>query len=228
MEWDFILTKSNNQIQTEVYYEARMPYFEDTYLKESTSKDRELIKIQLKKHLCGKRILEVGCGTGYWTSVMLPIASEYLGFDQSQTAVSVCSEKFSDFPNTNFLQGNIYSWVNTNFHFDVIVGGFIISHLDRKFVRDINTFLKQRIKENCWVVWYDNSFKEGFSIPIKNTDVRGNDIQPRQLENGKRCKIIKNFYNENELREIFSKESSEFSLLFFDHYWFIKYRLQAG
>jgi ubiquinone/menaquinone biosynthesis C-methylase UbiE len=49
------------------YYAARAPEYDSIYAKPERQADLRLIEAWLAEQCAGKQVLEVACGTGYWT-----------------------------------------------------------------------------------------------------------------------------------------------------------------
>lgn len=80
----------------------------------------------------GKRVLEVGCGTGELLNALSP--SFGVGVDLSQEMVNICKQKFS---HLSFYTGNI-SELDINERFDYVVLSGLMGELE-----DIQGFLTE-------------------------------------------------------------------------------------
>ena len=50
------------------YYAARAPYYDAVYSKPERREDIAYLTTYLPERLRGRTVLEIACGTGYWTS----------------------------------------------------------------------------------------------------------------------------------------------------------------
>ena len=96
------------------------------------------------------RILDIGCGTGYFLERIREIypKAEYYGIDVSQSAIRIASEKY---PDTKFLIADAEKALNfPEGFFDVIISGENIEH-----VKDVDTYLtniNQVIKDDAILI----------------------------------------------------------------------------
>ena len=76
-----------------------------TYQSDHANKHMELDELKItekkildrfKNFLTGKRILDVGCGTGRTTPHLLQFSSNYIGIDYSKKAIIICRKRFKD------------------------------------------------------------------------------------------------------------------------------------
>lgn len=75
----------------------------------------------------GKRVLDVGCGTGYGTALLAERAAEATGFDVSPDAVSYATSHFGD--KANFVTGDAVHYPAANESFDLITAFEVIEHI---------------------------------------------------------------------------------------------------
>ena len=77
----------------------------------------------------GKRILEIGCGTGIFTEYFSKTNANILAVDISQDLISTAEERFSSNKRVEFLC-QAFEDLDTDEHFDAIVGSSVLHHLD--------------------------------------------------------------------------------------------------
>jgi len=90
------------------------------------------------QYLVDKKVLDMGCGSGYGTDLMASIASEVIGIDISEEAINCDRQRYKQ-ENIKFYVGDV---TNLDFledrQFDVIVSFEVIEHLT-----DCAQFLKE-------------------------------------------------------------------------------------
>jgi len=73
------------------YYHDRAAIYDATagYLDAEAEPRRELLKQLFKRYLRGRRVLEVACGTGYWTQFIAKSASAILATDRNSEVIDL-------------------------------------------------------------------------------------------------------------------------------------------
>lgn len=78
---------------------------------------------------CGDRVLELGCGTGYFTKEVAKTIADITAIDISQDLINLAKKNVKD-GSVKFVVDNAYE---TKFHgssFDIIIGSSVLHHLD--------------------------------------------------------------------------------------------------
>jgi ubiquinone/menaquinone biosynthesis C-methylase UbiE len=108
--------------------------YDDPFTKYKISKKSLEFKKFLDNHFHNKKlkILEIGCGTGEYTKAVAPlvIKSKIYATDISPKSVNLARKKCKGFKNLKFEVKSAYKTGYKNESFDVIVGFYILHHLD--------------------------------------------------------------------------------------------------
>ena len=70
-----------SELSMRSYYAARAPEYDAIYLKPERQADLRAIEHWLPPVFAGANVLEVACGTGYWTQFLAPVAASVLAVD---------------------------------------------------------------------------------------------------------------------------------------------------
>ena len=205
------------------YYSARAREYEQVYSKPERQADIGRLHSLLPGFVADRRVLEVACGTGYWTRFLIREAKSVVAVDASSATLEIAAEK--DWPpgRVNFHVGDAYDLPEELGTFDAAFAGFWWSHIP---VRDRRAFLNsldQRLLVGAKVVLLDNLFVEGNSTPIANRDSDGNTYQRRRLSDGSEHVVLKNYPSEAELRADVASFGQNVSFTALEYYWLLSY-----
>lgn len=147
---------------------------------------------QLPPLFSNATVLEVACGTGYWTRFIEPYATHIVAIDTSSETMDIAKSRVPEGKAT-FLVGDAYKFSPKLGKFSAAFAGFWFSHVPKvrrhEFLRGLNAMLVPGAK----VVLLDNLYVDGSSSPIAETDVDGNTYQARKLIDGSTHRVLKNF-----------------------------------
>lgn len=204
------------------YYAARAPEYDRVYSKPERQADLLQIREWLPTVFRNRSVLEVACGTGYWTQFMAPAASRVLGIDASAETLQIARTRVGP-QNAEFIVGDAYCLPEAAQGFQSAFAGFWYSHIPRTRTRQFLTQLHLALAPGAKVVFLDNRFVEGSSTPISERDEEGNTYQVRRLDDGSTHRILKNFPTRSELNQVFHGIASDLTHHEWEYFWAIEY-----
>jgi len=204
------------------YYAARAPEYDSVYLKPERQADLRAIERWLPHMFAGATVLEVACGTGYWTQFLAPVASFILAVDASSETVAIARGRVPE-DKVQFLVGDAYAIAHCAAKFDAAFAGFWFSHVPKERQREFLLVLKASLKPGARVVLLDNRYVDGSSSPITDQDVCGNTYQTRKLVDGSTHRILKNFPSESELHALATGLSQSATFTCWQYFWAFEY-----
>lgn len=204
------------------YYKDRAKEYEKIYSKPERQEDLKSAASILQEIFADKQVLEIACGTGYWTEKIAAKASSIMATDINETVIEIAAKKDYSNKQVSFEIADMYHFPEHT-KFDSLFGGFIWSHI---LLQDLDKFLStinSLVSPGGTVVFMDNNFVEGSNLPITKIDEQGNSFQTRQLEDDTAHLVLKNFPTEAFLREKLKDISSNFKIFNLTYYWIICY-----
>ena len=208
------------------YYAARAQEYDKVYLKPERQADLRAMEQWLPPIFAGASVLEVACGTGYWTQFLAPVAAHILGVDAAQETMDIAKTRVPP-GKVEFLVGDAYALPRTEPKFDAGFAGFWYSHVPKSRVREFLVNFNAALRPGATVVLIDNRFIEGSSSPISERDAEGNTYQARPLNDGTTHRVLKNFPSEAELRAAVKGIGSNVKYTAWQHFWALEYQVAA-
>jgi demethylmenaquinone methyltransferase/2-methoxy-6-polyprenyl-1,4-benzoquinol methylase len=204
------------------YYRRRAGEYEAIYAKPERQADLLLLKKKIAGILKGARVLEVACGTGYWTKVISGAAEAVAATDVAEEPMRIAQSKEYARSNVRFSVSDAYKLDENLGSFNAAFAGFWWSHVPRQRAAEFLRSLHARLEPGARVLLLDNLYVEGNSTPVVETDADGNTYQLRDLANGSRFRVMKNFPSKEELRALLPPPVHYRAL---QYYWLAQYRL---
>jgi ubiquinone/menaquinone biosynthesis C-methylase UbiE len=191
---------SSAELRMQSYYASRAREYDNVYLKPERQADLREIERWLPPIFTGAHVLEIACGTGYWTRFLAPAAASIVAIDTAPETLSIARDRVPS-GNVRFLVGDAYELSRLVDGFDAAFAGFWFSHIPKARRREFLVGLNSVLGPGAKVVLLDNRYVEGSSSPVAARDPDGNTYQTRRLSDGSTHQILKNFPCEDELRE---------------------------
>jgi 2-polyprenyl-3-methyl-5-hydroxy-6-metoxy-1,4-benzoquinol methylase len=214
--------KLNNDLVT--YYKNRAKEYEDIYFKPERQEELKNIEDILNGIFKEKAVIEIACGTGYWTERISLVAKSILATDINDSVLEIAKRKVYSRNNVIFKNMDLFSF-NTGKKFESLFGGFIWSHIKLQELDKFIDRIKDLVLQNGTIVLIDNNYVGGSSSPVTNKDEFGNTYQTRKLKDGSNHLVLKNFPTEKFIQEKLEVRAEEINLINLKYYWILSYRI---
>ncbi|UCE58399.1 MAG: class I SAM-dependent methyltransferase [Phycisphaerales bacterium] len=213
-----------NTTDTAAYYARRASEYERVYDKPERQTDLLAIRAMVAERLAGHRVLEVACGTGFWTEPISRTATSILATDINEEVLNLARTKHYPNENVRFAKTDALTLEGISGSFTAAFVGFFWSHIPVGRTGAFLSVLHSKLPPGALLVVIDNNHVEGSNTPISHTDEDGNTYQRRVLDDGSTHEIIKNFPSESELREVTDESAHDVQYAALRYYWCLTYR----
>jgi len=208
------------------YYAERAPEYDRVYAKPERQQDLRAIERWLPPRFEGRRVLELACGTGWWTRFIAPVAAHVVALDAAPETLAIARRRLKGL-RVELRIGDAYAPPRSEPPFDAAFAGFWLSHVPRARVDAFLAALHAVLGPRATVVFLDNLWVEGSSTPIVERDAAGDTWQMRRLDDGSTHRVLKNFPGEDELRDRVARVAAHVGYRTWRHYWALEYTLAA-
>ena len=204
------------------YYRRRAGEYEAIYAKPERQTDLAWLRRHIPQRLAGRRVLEVACGTGYWTTLIARSAASVVATDAAEEPMALARAK--DYPpgRVRFAHADAYALGSDLGRFDAALAVFWWSHVPLSRIGKFVASLHSRLEPGACVVLVDNLYVSASSTPIAERDAEGNSYQLRRLADGSETRVLKNFPTEAQLRAHLPLQSYQA----LEYYWVAEYALK--
>ena len=207
------------------YYVQRAVYYERVYFKPERQNDLREMEAWLPEVFAGRDVLEIACGTGWWTVHGAIEARSWLATDINPETMAVARNKAVP-ASVKFAAVDAYSMTELAAQtFDAAFTGCWWSPVPlQRLPAGLDT-LHARLRPGARVVMLDNSFVQTSSTPLTRTDEHGNTYQDRILDDGSVHEVLKNFPQPRDAIAMLGARVRKAEWLQWEHYWALSYEL---
>ncbi len=206
-------------INLPLYYSQRAAHYDEIYQRPERQPELQGLCTQLTQLVQDKNVLEVACGTAYWTAHCAKHASSVLATDSNPDMLALARKKLSGQPQVQFQQADAFALPEGDYN--ACVAGFWWSHVKRSEQTDFLEQLQRVVGSGSTLVMFDNCYVDGDSTPIARTDAEGNTYQIRRLPDGSRHEVIKNFYTDSTLRKKLAQHARDIRVVRGHYFWML-------
>jgi demethylmenaquinone methyltransferase/2-methoxy-6-polyprenyl-1,4-benzoquinol methylase len=208
------------------YYAARAAEYERIYDKPERQQDLATMRESVPAMLAGRDVLEIACGTGWWTRLVARTARSVVATDATPQVLEIARHAMPGGSPVTFRQADAYALDDVPGRFDAALACFWWSHVPRERMQAFLRGLHARLEPGAVVVMVDNRYVEGSSTPLTRSDDHGNTFQSRTLQDGSAHEVLKNFPSAGELERLVAPDAQAVQLDDLPYYWVLRYELK--
>jgi ubiquinone/menaquinone biosynthesis C-methylase UbiE len=208
------------------YYKRRAAYYERVYFKPERQTDLRAMEAWISGPFAGRNVLEVACGTGWWTPHAARDARHWLATDLNPETMDLARHKPGLPDCVQFEVVDAYSLAQLGERrFDAAFAGCWWSHVPLQRLPGWLDTLHARLQPGARVVFLDNSFVQTSSTPLTRRDEAGNTYQNRTLDDGSVHEVLKNFPTPAQMQAAAGARARDFRWTAWTHYWTAEWTL---
>jgi SAM-dependent methyltransferase len=174
----------------------------------------------------GQTVLELACGTGYWTEVIAASAERVLATDILDEMIERAGRRRLPEGKVSFRRVDGLDLPEDLGTFSCVFIGFWWSHLKRDEQDALLVQLRARLGHNVTLVLLDDVYVEGSSTTVARTDAQGNTYEIVTTPDGERFELPKNYPADSALRKRLGGDVREIRIERLTYYWLLTCRLK--
>lgn len=191
------------------YYRARASEYDEWFLRQGRYDRGEAHKTQWFEEVAqlGEAleefgpegdVLELACGTGWWTEQLVPYADTLVGVDASAEVLELNRRRVQS-DKVRYVHADLFGWQPEG-KFDTLFFSFWLSHVPPERFDGFWNSLRDWLKPGGRVFLIDSLYES--SSTAKNQRLRTPDdtVMTRHLNDGRTFEIVKVFYQPEGLR----------------------------
>ena len=212
--------------ETARYYRERAKEYDTTSGYEDPIAEalREPLKKRYQELLRDHDVLEIACGTGYWTAVVARTARSILATDASEEMLVIARKRLAPLDIVRCQVADAYSLAGVRGRFTAAFAHWWWSHIPQSRIPDFLKALREALEPGTLVVLGDQL---RYEHPHRRVSPEGDLLEPRELTGRKTFEIVKNFPSPEELKDKLNAltDSVSFEKLVEQGTWIATFRL---
>lgn len=203
------------------YYSDRAPYMAKGLEIEPAGQLLEIIA-ELKAQAKGKTVLEIACGTGYWTRFAGPVSKHTTATDYSITMLGVAQSLRIE--NARILLDDAYRLSSVgDERFDFGFAMHWVSHIPLARWDEFFTAFHARLKPGATVLLVDDIRRPDDADPYYSKLATRDSYEIRHLPNGESYEIVKTFFTPDQLRTLLQPYADNLNIRYERPRWWLTY-----
>lgn len=164
------------------YYRAIAPEYEEHFLTEPGADE---LHAAVENFGVVGHVLELACGPGVWTGVLLQRAASLTAVDGSPEMLARCKARFGS-DRTRFIQADLFSW-KPDRRYDVVFFGSWLSHVPLEQFEEFWELVASCLEPKGRVLFLDDAFRPAEEL----IEGEASATVQRRLKNGTPFRAVK-------------------------------------
>lgn len=211
------------------YYDRRADEYEAIYHRDDPVRQNEqaAIALALKDVLRGRNVLEVACGTGFWTAFAAEVAEHIVAIDSAPGMLRIARAKGLNPDQVEFREADAYHLSAVAGTFDAALANFWFSHVPKIRIAQFLDGLHRKLAPGSVVFMADNVYVPGIGGELVTRPGTEDTFKRRTLSDGSVSEVLKNYYDADLLRGIFKPVGCDLRIHAGACFWWLRYETAA-
>lgn len=207
------------------YYSKRAKEYDEIYYRQDKVrlKEQKFLAEYISKTFRERYVLELACGTGFWTKHLMKSANKILATDYSSNMLEIASSRLAKNSNIILLQADAYNPPISFPKYNAAMANFWFSHIPKSKIKKFLETVHSRLFKKSVVLFADGVYIAGLGGELLIRNKEKDTYKRRVLKSGGQFNILKNYYTKDELKDIFSKYSKKIKIEYLTNFWIVKY-----
>jgi SAM-dependent methyltransferase len=208
------------------YYASSTQAADAALSRAERANDLSQVRERIAHLVRGQTVLELACGTGYWTEVIAATADKVLATDILDEMLDRAQRRRFPEGKVAFRRVDGLDLPDDLGTFSCVFIGFWWSHLKRDEQDALLARLRARLGRDVALILLDDVYVEGSSTTIARTDAQGNTYEIVATPDGERLELPKSYPADSALRKRLGGDVREIRIERLTYYWMLTCRLK--
>jgi SAM-dependent methyltransferase len=212
--------------QSALFYAKSAATLDAVYAIPERQDDLEEMTERVAELLDGHTVLELACGTGWWTAVLAETAAHVVATDINPELLALGQARGLPADKVQWRQADAFDLPADLGEFTAVFIGFWWSHVKRDQQDKFLAQLRAKVGKDTLLVLLDDFYVDGSSPTVARTDLEGNTYKIETAPDGERYEIPKTYPSDSSLRKRLGNATREIRITRLEYYWLLSCRLK--
>lgn len=208
------------------YYAVNADNYDQIYADEARFDDLDDLQEMVAELFQDHKVLELGCGTAYWTDLISETAESVHATDISQEMLDLAETRGLDEDIVSFGLLDAFNLPDgLEGQYSAVFIGNLWRHVRREEQEKYLKTLRAKLGKDVLLVVLDESAVDGVTV-IARTDADGNTFEFVTADDGQRYEIMRNYLTDSTLRKRFASHAKQIRIDRLQFYFLLSCKLK--
>lgn len=220
--------KENHEMITDQlakFYAVNADNYDQVYAEEARFDDLDDLQEMIAELMEGHTVLELACGTGYWTELIADVAESVHATDIVPEMLALAQTRELDPEVVSFAPLDALALPDSVGQYTAVFAAGWWSHVRREQQDHYLKQLRAKFGKDVMLVLLDASRVDGSTV-IARTDAEGNTYQIHLADDGQRYEVLTNYPTDSALRKRLAPHAREIRVERLEYYYLLSCRLK--
>lgn len=209
------------------YYAVNADNYDQVYAQEERFDDLDDLQEMVAELFQGHKVLELACGTAYWTDLIAEVADSVYATDISPEMIALAETRGLDEDVVSFGVMDAFNLPDgLEGQYTAVFAAGLWAHVRREDQEKYLKTLRAKLGKDVLLVLIDESYVDGNTMVFARTDAEGNTYQIMQADDGQRYEIMRNYLTDSTLRKRFAASAKQIRVERLEYYYLLSCRLK--
>ncbi|WP_348700100.1 class I SAM-dependent methyltransferase [Duganella fentianensis] len=209
------------------FYAVNADNYDQVYAQEARFDDLDDLQEMVAELFQGHKVLELACGTAYWTDLIAEVAESVHATDLLPEMIELAETRGLDEDVVTFGVMDAFNLPDgLEGQYTAVFAAGLWAHVKREDQEKYLKTLRAKLGKDVLLVLLDESYVDGNSMVFARTDAEGNTFQILTADDGQRYEIMKNYLTDSTLRKRFATAARQIRVERLEYYYLLSCRLK--
>lgn len=209
------------------FYAVNADNYDQVYAQEERFDDLDDLQEMVAELFQGHKVLELACGTAYWTDLIAEVAESVHATDLLPEMIELAETRGLDEDVVTFGVMDAFNLPDgLEGQYTAVFAAGLWAHVKREDQEKYLKTLRAKLGKDVLLVLLDESYVDGNSMVFARTDAEGNTFQILTADDGQRYEIMKNYLTDSTLRKRFATAARQIRVERLEYYYLLSCRLK--
>ncbi|ELX13370.1 hypothetical protein Jab_1c19950 [Janthinobacterium sp. HH01] len=209
------------------FYAVNADNYDQVYAQEERFDDLDDLQEMVAELFQGHKVLELACGTAYWTDLIAEVAESVHATDLLPEMIALAETRGLDEDVVSFGVMDAFNLPDgLEGKYTAVFAAGLWAHVKREDQEKYLKTLRTKLGKDVLLVLLDETYVDGNSMVFARTDLEGNTFQILTADDGQRYEVMKNYLTDSTLRKRFATSARQVRIERMEYYYLLSCRLK--